>query len=105
MDRTNVDQNVYAFAPTYGYESTAFHRHIISVVVFSYKKVRSMLIDCAVIEMGCSNDYSDAVPRVKTIRGNVITNFLLHVDQSITFNQTEFVTETLISEARLKLLY
>ena len=31
---TNQDQNDYAFAPTYGDESTSFQRHMISVVVF-----------------------------------------------------------------------
>ena len=33
-DITNYDQNAYTFAPTYGDESTAYHRHMISVVVF-----------------------------------------------------------------------
>ena len=35
-DLTNDDQKYYAFAPTYGDGSTAFHHHMISVVVFSY---------------------------------------------------------------------
>ena len=55
--------------------------------------------------MGCFDDYSNAVPRAKTIRGNGINIFLLHVDQCITLNQTKVVTATLISEARLKSLY
>ena len=64
-----------------------------------------MLVDYAVKEIGCFGDYSDAVPRSKTMRGNGITNFLLHVAQYITFNQTKFVTETLIYKARLNSLY
>ena len=34
-DLTNNDQKAYEFAPTYGDGSTDFHRHMISVVVFS----------------------------------------------------------------------
>ena len=42
-DLTNDDQKSYAFVPTYGYGSTAFHLNIISVVVFSYSnKPQSM---------------------------------------------------------------
>ena len=37
-DITNDDQKDYAFAPTYGDEYTAFHRHMISVVFFTSKK-------------------------------------------------------------------
>ena len=59
----------------------------------------------AFIEKGCFDDFLDAAPRAKKIRVNGVTTFLLHVDQSITFNQTKFVTETLIFEARLKELY
>ena len=50
-------------------------------------------------------DYLYAAPRSKTIRGNVITKFILHVAQCITFNQTNFFTATLIPEARMKSLY
>ena len=32
-DITNDDRNAYTFAPTYGDESTDYHRHMISVVV------------------------------------------------------------------------
>ena len=35
-DIKNDDKNAYTFAPTYGDESTAYHRHMISVVVFFY---------------------------------------------------------------------
>ena len=64
-----------------------------------------MLVDYVVTHMGCFDDYSDAAPHAKTIRGNSITNFILHVAQYITFNQTIFVTATLIAVDRLKSLY
>ena len=35
-DITNDYQKAYVFAPTYGDGSSAFHRHMISVVVFYY---------------------------------------------------------------------
>ena len=38
MDKTNDDQKAYAFVPKYGYGSTAYQRHMISVVVFYHKK-------------------------------------------------------------------
>ena len=98
----NDDQKAYEFAPTYGDGYTAFHRHMISVVVFSYKnKLQSMFVDYTVIEMDCFDDYSDAAPHAKTMRVNGINTFLLHVYQYITFNHF-FVTATLISETRLK---
>ena len=58
-----------------------------------------MLVDYAVTEMGCFGDYSDAAPRAKTMRGNGITTFLLHVYQCTTFHQTQLVTATLIAKA------
>ena len=61
-----------------------------------------MLLDYAVTEMGFFDDYSDAAPHAKNMRGNGITTFLLHVDQCITFRQTDIVTATLIAEALLK---
>ena len=64
-----------------------------------------MLVDCAVTDMGCFDDYSDANPRAKTMRVNGITTFLLHVAKCITFRQTKCVTATLISEAPLKSFY
>ena len=49
-DLTNDDQKSYSFAPTCGDGSTAFHPHIISVVVFYYlNKLQSMLVDYSVI--------------------------------------------------------
>ena len=87
-DVTNFDQKPYAFAPTYGDGYTAFHRHMISVVVFSYSNtIESMLVDYKVTEMGCFDDYSDAAPRAKTMKGKVNNTFLLHVTQCITFNK------------------
>ena len=55
--------------------------------------------------MGCFDNYSDAEPHAKIMRGNRITNFLLHVSHCIIFNQTKFVTATLIAGAWLKSLY
>ena len=100
---TNDDQKAYSFAPTYLDGSTSFHRHMISVVVFSYSNtLQSMLMYYAITEMGCFDDYLDAEPRAKTIRGNGITNFLLHISQCITFNQKKYFSATRIAEARLK---
>ena len=49
---TNDDQKGSAFTPIYGDRSTAFHGHMISVVVFYYSnKLQSMLVDYAVTEM------------------------------------------------------
>ena len=64
-----------------------------------------MLVDYEVTDMGWFDDYSDAASSAKTLRGNGITIFILHVSQYITFNQTKFVTVTLISKARLNSLY
>ena len=103
MDITNYDQNTYTlaptytFAPTYGDESTAYNSHMISVVVLFYSnKLSIMLVDYAVKEMGCFDDYYYAAPRAKTMRVNCITTFLLQISQCITFHQTRFVTATLI---------
>ena len=77
------------YVPTYGDESVGCHCHMISVVVSFYSnKLKSMLVDYEVTEMGCFDDYSDAVPHAKKMRGDCITNFLLHVYQCITFNET-----------------
>ena len=84
----NDDQNTYTFVLTYGYGYTAFHHHMISVVVFFYSNtLKIMLVDYVVIEMGIFDDYSYAVPRVKTMRGDFITTFLFQVDQCISFYQ------------------
>ena len=64
-----------------------------------------MLVDYAVTYMGCFDDHLDTAPCSKIMKGNGITTSLLHVSQCITFNQKEFVTETLIYEASLKSLY
>ena len=102
-DTTNDDKKAYTFAQTYGDESTGYHSHMISVVVFLYSNtLKSMLVDYSVIEMGCFDDYSDVSPRAKTMRGNGINTFLLHATQCINFHQILFVTETIISKALLK---
>ena len=79
---------------------------MISVVVFFYSNtLKNVLVDYAVTEIGCFDEYLDAGPRAKTMRVNGITTFLFHVAQCITFNQNIFVTATLISETSLKSLY
>ena len=76
----NDDEQAYIFFTLYGGESTGFHCHMISVVVFSYSEtLESMLVYHAVTEMGSLDDYSDASPKGKSIRGNGITTFILHV--------------------------
>ena len=55
--------------------------------------------------MGYFDDYLDAVPCAKTMRGNGITTFLLHVAQCIIFNHTKFITATHIARVWLKSLY
>ena len=103
---TNENVNAYKYGPLYGGESTGFHRHMISVVVFSYSEtLKSMLVEYAATEMGFLDDYSDAEPNQKSNRGNVITTFLLHATQCIIFNQTNRVKKILISEASLKSFY
>ena len=64
-----------------------------------------MLVDYVDTDMGCFDDYLDAVPRTKTMRVNGITTFLLHVSQCITFHQKQIVIATLISKESLKSFY
>ena len=101
-DITDDDQKSYAFTPTYGDVSTAFQLHMMSVVMFSsFKKLQSMLVDYSVTDIGCFDDYSDAAPHAKTMSGNGITSFLLHIFQCIIVNKKKFVTATLIYKGRL----
>ena len=87
-DIKNDDEKAYTFAQTYGDESTGYHRHMISVVVFFYSNtLKSMLVDYSVPDIGCFDDYSDAAPRAKNIRGNGITAFILQISLCITFNK------------------
>ena len=55
--------------------------------------------------MGFLDCYYDDDPNHKSIRGNGITTFLLHVSQCIIFNQTNCVKTILIANASLKLFY
>ena len=55
--------------------------------------------------MGFLDDYSDADPNHKSIRGNGITTFLFHVAQCIIFNLTTQVKIILISNVSLKTFY
>ena len=62
----NYDEKVYKYVPKYGDESTGYHRHMISVVVFFYlNTLKNMLVDYAVTEMGCFDDYLDTATRDK----------------------------------------
>ena len=100
MNITNYYQNAYTFVPTYRDEYTAYHRHMISVVVFLYSNThKRMLIGYAVTYMGFFDGYSDVAPRSKTIRLNGITDFLLRISRCITFHQIKLFTATLIPEA------
>ena len=97
---TNDDEQAYTFCPLYGGESTGFHRHMISVVVFYYSEtLESMLVDYSVTEMGFLDDYLGAAPQRKSMRENGIATLLLHVAQCIIFNQTNRVKTTLIADA------
>ena len=100
---TDDDENAYKFGPLHGGESTGFHRHMISVVLFSYSEtLKSMLVKYAATEMGFLDDYSDNDPNHKSIRGNGITTFLFHVAQYIIFNLTNSVKTVLIANASLR---
>ena len=99
----NDDVKADKFHPLYRGESTGFHRHMISVVVFSYSEtLESMLVEYAATEMGSLDDYSDVAPKDKIIRGNGITTFLLHVAQCIIYNQINRVKTALIADVSLK---
>ena len=79
---------------------------MISVVAIFYSNtLKIMLVYYAVTEMGFFDDYSDTAPCAKTMSGNGITKFLLHVSQCITFRQKNIFTTTLIAEASLKSFY
>ena len=54
-----------------------------------------MLVDYSVTEMGYFDDYSDAAPCAKTMKGNGITTFLLHVAQCITLRQKKLLQKHL----------
>ena len=64
-----------------------------------------MLVEYAATEMGFLDDYSDADPNHKSIRGNGITKFLFHVTQCIIFCLTNYVKTILIVNASLKTFY
>ena len=99
MDLTDDYQKDYEFEPIYGDRSTTFHRHMRSVIVFTYlNTLQSMLVDYSVTEMVCFDDYLDAAPRAKTMRGNGITTFILHLPQHINFKQKQIAIATPNSE-------
>ena len=79
---------------------------MISVVVFSYSEtLKSTLVEYASTEMGFLDDYSDADPNHKSIRGNGITTFFFHISQCIIFNLTNRVKTILIANSSLKSFY
>ena len=55
--------------------------------------------------MGFLDDYSDADPYHKSIRGNGITKFIFHVAQCILFCLIFFLKTILIANASLKSFY
>ena len=100
------DENAYTLGPKYGGESSRLHRYMISVVVFSYSETpKSMFIEYAAIEMGFLDNYSNADPNNKSIRGNGITTFIFHVAQCIIFNLTNHVKTILIANVSLNTFY
>ena len=64
-----------------------------------------MLVEYVATEMVLLYDYSYADPNHKSIRGNGIPKFLLHLSQYIIFNQTNHVKTILIANASLKSFY
>ena len=64
-----------------------------------------MIIEYAATEMVFLDDYSDADPNHKSIRGNGITTFLFHVSQCIIFNIINQVKTILIANVSLKTFY
>ena len=50
-----------------------------------------MLVDYVVTDMGFFDDYLEAAPRAKRMRGNGITTFLLHVAQCLNFRQKQLL--------------
>ena len=74
---------------------------MVSVVMFFYSNtLKSMLVDYAVTEVGCFDDYLDAAPRAKTMRVNGITTFILHVSQCITFHKEKLLQLNLLTRHR-----
>ena len=55
--------------------------------------------------MGSLGEYSDATSQGKSMRGNGITTFLLHVAQCIIFNKKNCVKTIIIVDASLKSYY
>ena len=64
-----------------------------------------MLIEYGAKQMSFLDDYSDADPNHKIIRGNFITTFLFHVPKCILFCLTNNVKTRLIANVSLKTFY
>ena len=63
-----------------------------------------MFVEYVATEMGFLDDSSDADTNQKSIRGNVITTFLLHVAQCIIFNKTNRVKTILICQCIVEVI-
>ena len=61
-----------------------------------------MLVEYAATETGFLDDYYDADPNQKSIRGNGITTFIFHVSQCIIFCLTNCVKTIIIANVSLK---
>ena len=85
--KSNLEQNVFN-------ELLA-----IIIVLTQFVRQKSMLVEYAATEMGFLDNYSDADPNHKSIRGNVITTFLFHVAQCIIFCLKHCVKTILIANA------
>ena len=64
-----------------------------------------MLVEYTATEMGFLDDYYDADPNHKSIRGNSITTFLFHVLQCIILCLTNCVKTIIIANVSLKSFY
>jgi hypothetical protein len=79
---------------------------MVSVVVFlTCNKLQSMMVDYAVTEFVCFDDYLDASPLVKTMRGTGFTVFILHIAQCMAFHKSKWLNTTLVAEFKLKSFY
>ena len=57
-DIKNYYEMAYKYVPTYGDEYTGYHCHMISVAVFFYSNtLKYMLMNYAVTDIGCFDDY------------------------------------------------
>ena len=77
----------------------------ISCCVLLFRNTRKYVGWLCSYRKGSLDDYSDAAPQGKSMRGNGITTFILHVAQCKIFNQTNCVKITLIAKGSLESFY